>query len=325
MICPEGYEISAISGRCVQKCKKGFFRNPETGRCKRDRISTPAKRSPVARTSASRCPPGYEISAKSGKCILECKPGFERNPETGRCRRQAGGDVPRRSPVRRPPPARVSASRCPPGYEVSPKSGNCVLKCKPGFERSLETGRCKKNLILKERVIERSFPRPIARRSPTPRVSPVRMRTPSPRASPRKSPSPDHRCRPGSEINPKSGNCVLKCKPGFERSAETGRCRRAENIDRSPISESPGGCRCNYVMKTGRLCGKRAKRPFCRCPAHMDKMMKTPSPKKQRVYYPKTDTFAMDDPSRRVRYGGPKKYHRRTDIENMIALGKKNM
>ena len=75
--CPEGKVINEATGNCVNKpvektvttCKTGYYRNPETNRCKK-----------IAATTSS---------------VTPCKEGYERNPETNRCRkiRQNTGDA----------------------------------------------------------------------------------------------------------------------------------------------------------------------------------------------------------------------------------------
>lgn len=66
--CEAGKVINETTGNCVKsstlattvtECKEGYYRNPETGRCKKLVSST----------------------------SQECKAGYERNPETGRCRK----------------------------------------------------------------------------------------------------------------------------------------------------------------------------------------------------------------------------------------------
>lgn len=75
--CPEGKVINKTTGNCINKpvaktvtaCKTGYYRNPETNRCRK-----------IASTTSGPTP---------------CKEGYERNPETNRCRkiRENTGDA----------------------------------------------------------------------------------------------------------------------------------------------------------------------------------------------------------------------------------------
>ena len=124
------------------------------------------------------CPPGEEVSPKSGKCVKVCKDTQVRDDKTGRCRKRKS-----------PGPKKVV---CPPGKEVSPKSGKCVKVCKDTQVRDDKTGRCRKR-------------KPSGRKSPKKKSktpSPKKKsKTPSPkrkRKSPRKSPKKKRKTPPPS-------------------------------------------------------------------------------------------------------------------------------
>lgn len=158
MNCPPGYEISPKTGNCVLKCKPGYHRNRKTGRCRK----SPTRLSPPKQYTA--CPVGYIRSPKSGRCrklpfdeinysLDELASAFNKmNIEGGRPKRKRGGaqsGIDKRRRVQEQEELSnlfnmMNVSKCPPGYEISLKSGNCVKKCKPGYYRNPLTGRCKK-------------------------------------------------------------------------------------------------------------------------------------------------------------------------------------
>jgi hypothetical protein len=62
-----------VTGRCkkieeetTSECKEGYYRNPETGRCKK---------------------------VAAAKTLTPCAEGYERNPETNRCRKISTNDA----------------------------------------------------------------------------------------------------------------------------------------------------------------------------------------------------------------------------------------
>lgn len=118
-------------------CPSGWYRSPETKRCRK----IPEVKSPAA------CPVGQERSAETGRCrkivaektVAPCPAGQVRNPETGRCRKVAAVKV---------------VAPCKEGYYRSEATGRCrsiasvaakTLKpCPDGEFRNPATGRCKK-------------------------------------------------------------------------------------------------------------------------------------------------------------------------------------
>lgn len=94
--CPEGKERSSISGLCVKKCELDEVRS-ENGHCKKVQIAPVLPKLPtppmqpepglgmVVEELTPTCPPGLEVSQKSGACVAPCKQGQMRNPDTGHC------------------------------------------------------------------------------------------------------------------------------------------------------------------------------------------------------------------------------------------------
>jgi serine/threonine protein kinase len=94
--CPENKEMNVITKKCVKKCKEGYSRNAETGRCNKIRIA----KMPAAPKSARRekaCPDGKVLNPKTNRCVKNpnrsktvkvCPEGKILNPLTNRCVKQ---------------------------------------------------------------------------------------------------------------------------------------------------------------------------------------------------------------------------------------------
>ena len=84
----------------------------------------------------SGCPPGKEISSKSGRCVKKCKTGYTRDSSTGRCvvakKIKASRSPSSRSPSSRSPSRKI----CKPGYTINPSTGRCIMD--PKFKKQLQ-------------------------------------------------------------------------------------------------------------------------------------------------------------------------------------------
>lgn len=115
LICPSGSYLNPASGRCKKHepvkaaaltrfssgtkvstpCRKGYYRDLSTGRCRKIAAAAASKLKP--------CAPGQARNPLTGKCkkiasssnkIKKCKDGYERNPKTNRCRKIVRDVVP---------------------------------------------------------------------------------------------------------------------------------------------------------------------------------------------------------------------------------------
>ncbi|HYG83374.1 MAG TPA: hypothetical protein VD907_00670 [Verrucomicrobiae bacterium] len=94
-------------------CKAGYYRHPETKRCRKQTSTSTAVLTP--------CKPGQTRHPETNRCrsavlasdAADCRPGYARNPETNRCRKIAVAEA-------------------------------TLVPCKPGQERHPETNRCRK-------------------------------------------------------------------------------------------------------------------------------------------------------------------------------------
>lgn len=127
--CPEGKVRNPETGRCVKdksqskKCPEGTVLNPETGRCNKVKVKAKpeVQAKPVLELKAK---PVLELKAK------DCPEGKVRNPETGRCVKAKEDKKPK---------------ECPEGKVLNPETGRCVkvktqkpvLALKPGAESIL--------------------------------------------------------------------------------------------------------------------------------------------------------------------------------------------
>lgn len=123
--CEPGKQINEATGNCVKipistneptPCAPGYYRHPETGRCRKETAAkTAAKKAPAPckegqyRSEATgRC---RSIAATAAKTLKPCKDGYFRSPETGRCRKIAADkDV---------------LKQCAEGYERNPVTKRC--------------------------------------------------------------------------------------------------------------------------------------------------------------------------------------------------------
>ena len=94
--CEAGKIINEKTGNCIKEpeppadCAEGYFRNPESGRCKKIAVKEPL----------SECAVGYFRNPLTNRCkkiaVNEgpkpCQEGWERNPETNRCRKIISSD-----------------------------------------------------------------------------------------------------------------------------------------------------------------------------------------------------------------------------------------
>lgn len=147
-------------------CEDGYFRNEETGRCRKIEIEP----DPI------ECPAGKELNIETGRCrnlsstnvvYASCRDGQYRHPETNRCRNIAAQDselVPCQSGQYRHPEtnrcrsltlAASTLTPCKPGQARNPETNRCrsivsgsasnLKPCQPGQERNPETNRCRKS------------------------------------------------------------------------------------------------------------------------------------------------------------------------------------
>ncbi|MDO4781097.1 MAG: lamin tail domain-containing protein [Candidatus Saccharibacteria bacterium] len=176
--CRDGYEVTADGCRKIvppqpveelTPCPSGWYRSPETKRCRK----IPEVKPPVA------CPVGQERSAETGRCrkivaektTVPCPAGQVRNPETGRCRKLAATKV---------------VTPCKEGYYRSEATGRCrsiasvaakTLKpCPDGEFRNPATGRCKK--IAAASDIAKECPEGFERNPATNRCRKIQSATP---------------------------------------------------------------------------------------------------------------------------------------------------
>lgn len=151
--CEEGFIFNHSSSKCQQEksidkidkpCEIGYFRNPETGRCKKLEVTKTAETKIEA-----PCQIGYERNPATGRCrkvhdltptLTPCQAGYERNLETNRCRKITSGAT------------STNLTPCREGYYRSVETNRCrkieteeeQKPCKDGWERNPETNRCRK-------------------------------------------------------------------------------------------------------------------------------------------------------------------------------------
>jgi len=137
-VCPPGYEPNVMwtggSGQrqCVKMCPDGFYRDPESNRCKKIR---------TART-AMVVPPGMEINPETGRLRKMCVPPQVRNPVTKRCKNPVSDVVP-------------------PGMERNPETGRLRKICDVGYYRDPVTGRCRKIKTVLQPLIAPPYEPPV--------------------------------------------------------------------------------------------------------------------------------------------------------------------
>lgn len=105
-------------------CEAGYYRNLETGRCKKT----------VAEIGLAACPAGQYRHPETNRCrkiaaastLAACKPGYERNSETNRCRKIVTA---------------ADAKACAEGYERNPETNRCrKITNKSAAAFAVETG-----------------------------------------------------------------------------------------------------------------------------------------------------------------------------------------
>lgn len=72
--CPEGKERNPKTGRCVNLCKEGYYRN-EDFKCIKQKVEKPKA------VKSEECPENKEKNPKTGRCVKKCKEGLSRDKD----------------------------------------------------------------------------------------------------------------------------------------------------------------------------------------------------------------------------------------------------
>ena len=152
--CSDSDKERNFKGRCVKKCNKSQYRDPETDRCKKWKDPEPCSDPEKVTNSKGRCVKKCDEKSQErnskGRCVKKCDEKSQERNSKGRCVKKCT-DSQYRDRVTNRCKSWSSYYRsigqiipCSDSDKERNFKGRCVKKCTNSQYRDLETDRCKK-------------------------------------------------------------------------------------------------------------------------------------------------------------------------------------